>query len=102
MRATAATIALAFALALAGGAAAQPYPDRPVKVLVGYPAGGPVDIIARVVGDKLAAQWGKPVVVENIPGAAGNIAGDRMAHATPDGYTLMMRTNATVTINPSL
>ena len=92
--------ALPFVAASAAGA--QTYPDRPVKVLVGYPAGGPVDIIARVVADKLSAQWGKPVVVENISGAAGNIAGDRLAKSAPDGYTLMMATNATVTINPSL
>ncbi|HZT25022.1 MAG TPA: tripartite tricarboxylate transporter substrate binding protein [Pseudolabrys sp.] len=97
-----ATIAVALSLAATGAAFAQSYPDRTVKILVGYPAGGPVDIIARVVGDRLAAQWSKPVVVENVPGAAGNIAGDRMAHAAPDGYTLMMATNATVAINPSL
>jgi tripartite-type tricarboxylate transporter receptor subunit TctC len=103
LRATiAAALAVALPLAATGAAFAQSYPDRTVKILVGYPAGGPVDIIARVVGDRLAAQWSKPVVVENIPGAAGNIAGDRMAHAAPDGYTLMMATNATVAINPSL
>jgi len=94
--------ALAIVSAASHAAAQGSYPDRTVKILVGYPAGGPVDIIARVVGDKLAAQWGKPVVVENIPGAAGNIAGDRTAHATPDGYILMMATNATIAINPSL
>ena len=98
----AAALIVGLSLAAAGPATAQTYPDHTVKVFVGYPAGGPVDIIARVVADRLAAQWGKPVVVENVPGAAGNIAGDRVAHATPDGYTLMMATNATVTINPSL
>jgi tripartite-type tricarboxylate transporter receptor subunit TctC len=98
----AAALFAALPLVMATAASAQSYPDRPVKVLVGYPAGGPVDIIARVVADKLTTQWGKAVVVENISGAAGNIAGDRLAKATPDGYTLMMATNATVTINPSL
>jgi len=85
-----------------GGATAQTYPNRPVKVLVGYPPGGPVDIIARVVSDRLAEIWGKPVVVENISGAGGNIAGDRVAKAAPDGYTLIMATNALLSINPSL
>ncbi len=98
-------VALAAALSLAAmtsGAVAQTYPGHAVKVLVGYPPGGPVDIIARVVGDRLAEIWGKPVVVENIPGAGGNIAGDRIAKSTPDGYTLMMATNALLSINPSL
>ena len=97
--------ALAAALSLAAmtsGAIAQSYPDHAVKVLVGYPPGGPVDIIARVVADRLAEIWGKPVVVENIPGAGGNIAGDRVAKSTPDGYTLIMATNALLSINPSL
>jgi tripartite-type tricarboxylate transporter receptor subunit TctC len=97
--------ALAAALSLAamtGGAMAQSYPDHAVKVLVGYPPGGPVDIIARVVSDRLAENWGKPVVVENLSGAGGNIAGDRVAKSTPDGYTLIMATNALLSINPSL
>jgi len=97
--------ALAAALSLAAttsGAMAQTYPDHAVKVLVGYPPGGPVDIIARVVSDKLAENWGKPVVVENLSGAGGNIAGDRVAKSTPDGYTLIMATNALLSINPSL
>ena len=88
--------ALLAALALAataGHAVAQSaYPDHTVKVLVGYPPGGPVDIIARVVGTRLAEIWGQPVVVENIAGAGGNIAGERVAKATPDGYTLIMAT----------
>jgi len=99
----AAALSVALAIGAAGGgAAAQTYPNHAVKVLVGYPPGGPVDIIARVVCDKLAETWGTPVVVENIAGAGGNIAGDRVAKAAPDGYTLMMATNALVAINPSL
>ncbi len=78
------------------------YPDHLIKVLVGYPPGGPVDIIARVVSDRLAEIWGKPVLVENVSGAGGNIAGDRVAKAAPDGYTLIMATNALLAINPSL
>ncbi len=94
----------ALALAATAGLAVSQgaYPDHTVKVLVGYPPGGPVDIIARVVGTQLSEIWGQPVVVENIAGAGGNIAGERVAKATPDGYTLIMATNALLAINPSL
>jgi len=91
------------ALATAPGALAQAkYPDHPVHVLVGYPPGGPVDIIARIMSDKLAALWGQPAVIENITGAGGNIAADRAAHSTADGYTLLVSTNAQLVVNPSL
>jgi len=96
-------VALIVALSISSLVSAQSaYPDHPVKVLVGYPPGGPVDIIARVVSDRLAEIWGKPVVVENVAGAGGNIAGDRAAKAAPDGYTLIMATNALLAINPNL
>jgi len=99
----AALIAALAAFAPAPTAAAQDtYPDRAVHLLVGYPPGGPVDIIARIVADRLSQTWGQPVVIENVTGAGGNIAGDRAAKATPDGYTIMMATNAQVAINPSL
>ena len=61
-----------------------------------------MDIIARIMGDRLSAIWGQPVVVENVSGAGGNIAGDSVAKAKPDGYTILMATNAQVAINPSL
>ena len=100
------TAALLLALAIvlpAGGALAQgKYPDHPVHVLVGYPPGGPVDIIARIMSDKLGGLWGQAAVVENITGASGNIAADRAAHSTPDGYTLLVSTNAQLVVNPSL
>jgi tripartite-type tricarboxylate transporter receptor subunit TctC len=100
---TVALLAVLAALAGAGGAAAQSaYPSRAVKVMVGYAPGGPIDIVARLMGDKLAKIWGQPVVVENVTGAGGNIAGDRVAKAAPDGYTLLMGSNALLTINPSL
>jgi tripartite-type tricarboxylate transporter receptor subunit TctC len=93
----------ALTMAPAASALAQSnYPDHAVKMEVGYPPGGPVDIIARVVADRLSQIWKQPVVVENISGAGGNLAGDRVAKAAPDGYTLMMATNAQVAINPSL
>ena len=61
------------------------YPNRAVRMVVGYPPAGPVDIIARIMSDQLTEIWGQPVVVENVSGAGGNIAGDRVAKATPDG-----------------
>jgi tripartite-type tricarboxylate transporter receptor subunit TctC len=87
----------------AGDAVAQSgYPDRAVKMVVGYPPAGPVDIIARVMSDRLAELWHQSVVVENVSGAGGNIAGDRVAKAAPDGYTLLVATNAQIAVNPSL
>src|ERR1700690_1076389 len=101
---TVAALMAALALFLtAGGAGAQSgYPDRAVRMILGYPPAGPVDIIARIMTDRLSQIWGQPVVVENISGAGGNIAGDRVAKAAPDGYTLLMATNAQVAINPNL
>jgi tripartite-type tricarboxylate transporter receptor subunit TctC len=78
------------------------YPDHAVRMIVGYPPAGPVDIIARIMSDKLTEIWSQPVVVENVSGAGGNIAGDRVAKAAPDGYTLLVATNAQLAVNPSL
>ncbi len=100
---TAALIAALPIFAAADDAVAQSaYPDRAVHVVLGYPPAGPVDIITRIMSDKLAAIWGQPAVVENVSGAAGNIGGDRVAKAAPDGYTLLMATNAQLAVNPSL
>jgi tripartite-type tricarboxylate transporter receptor subunit TctC len=93
---------VALSMLAAGTAAAQDYPDRPIRLLVGFAAGGPADIIARLVGDKIAEAWGKPVIVENVTGGAGNVAADRVARAAPDGYTLMAAASATIVTNPSL
>ena len=101
-RAAAALIAALAIFAAANDAAAQSYPARAVKVIVGYAPGGPIDIVARLMADKLSAVWGKPVVVENLTGAGSNIAGDRVAKSAPDGYTLLMGSNALLAINPSL
>jgi tripartite-type tricarboxylate transporter receptor subunit TctC len=73
---------------------AQPYPNKPVKLVVGYAAGGAVDIIARTVGQSMSGSMGQPVVVENKPGAGTNIAVKSVIAADPDGYTLMMAANA--------
>jgi tripartite-type tricarboxylate transporter receptor subunit TctC len=78
------------------------FPDRPVHILVGYVPGGPNDIVARAIGDKLALLWGKSVVIDNVPGASANIAGDRVAKAPPDGYTLLLANMAQIVVNPSL
>src|SRR5262245_37869878 len=89
-------------LLTAGGALAQAdYPDKAIRILVGFPPGGPPDVAARLLADKFAEAWGKSVVVENVTGGGGNIAVDRAAKAAPDGYTLVMASNAIV-INPSL
>ena len=92
---------LALAL-LTSNASAQTYPDKPIRILVGFAAGGPADITARLIGDRLSEAWGKPVVVENITGAAGNLATDRVAKSAPDGYTLLAAASATIVTNPSL
>jgi len=90
-------------LLIAGAANAQTsYPDKQVRILVGFAAGGPADIAARIVADGLSEAWGKPVVVENLTGAAGNVATDRVAKSTSDGYTLVMAASATIVTNISL
>jgi tripartite-type tricarboxylate transporter receptor subunit TctC len=83
------------------GFAQSVYPDKTIRILVGFPPGGPPDIAARLLADKFAEASGKPVLVENATGAGGNVAVDRAAKAAPDGYTLVMASSA-ITINPSL
>src|SRR5436853_634976 len=95
-------ILLALLMLAATGAAAQTWPDRPIRMLVGFAAGGPADISARVLGDRFTEVWGQPVVIENITGAAGNLATERVAKAAPDGYTLLLAASATIVTNPSL
>jgi len=92
---------LAVAAPGAAQAQAQGYPDRPIRLLVGYGAGGGTDLIARLAATHLSQELGQPVVVENKPGAGGNIATEQTARAGADGYTLMLAAN-TVTINPHL
>jgi tripartite-type tricarboxylate transporter receptor subunit TctC len=96
-------VAALMALLITGEATAQTtYPDRQVRMLVGFAAGGPADIAARIVADGLSEAWGKPVVVENVTGAAGNVSADRVAKAAPDGYTLVMAASSTIVTNVSL
>ena len=95
--------ALAAAWLLSGVAAlsAQDYPSRPVRVVVGFPAGGPTDAIARIVAQKLTDKFGHQFFVENIGGAGGNTAAGQVARVTPDGYTIMAISTGFV-VNPSL
>jgi tripartite-type tricarboxylate transporter receptor subunit TctC len=85
-----------------GVAADGPYPDRTIKIVVGLPPGGAPDTTARMLAEKLQSAWGKPVVVENVAGAAGNIAADRVAKSAPDGYTLLLAGNASIVVNLNL
>src|SRR6516225_5926273 len=87
---------------LASAAPAQPYPTRPIRLLVSFPPGGASDLVARTLGQPLGARLGQPVVVENRPGSNGNLAGELAAHATPDGYTLLLGPSALFGINPHL
>ena len=89
-------------ISIAGVVHAQSYPAKPVRILVGFAAGGGNDLTSRVLAPKLNEMWGQPVVVENRTGANGNIAAEMVARSAPDGYTLLMGYNATLTINPSL
>jgi tripartite-type tricarboxylate transporter receptor subunit TctC len=97
-------VLLLFALAAAAGlAAAQPaWPSRPLRLVAPYAAGGPVDLSARLLAAKLQESLGQPVVVENRPGAGGNIGVDLIAKGPADGYHLVMSAIATLAINPSL
>jgi tripartite-type tricarboxylate transporter receptor subunit TctC len=89
-------------LSLASQAAAQTYPNRPIRIIAPFPAGGLVDVLARAVGDELAKSLGQPVIVENKPGAGGNIGADIVAKADADGYTLLMTSPGIQSINQFL
>jgi tripartite-type tricarboxylate transporter receptor subunit TctC len=93
---------LAAALAFAGAAFAQAWPSKPIKIIVPYPPGGTSDILARAVGQKMSETYGQPVVVENKPGATGNIGADFVAKSPPDGYTLMLADIGSLAISPSV
>ena len=100
-------IALALLSGLAmGSAAAQEradaFPTRAIKIVVPFPAGGPSDVLARMIGQKMSEDWGQPVVIENRPGANTVLGAQQVAKAAPDGYTLLMAINSTLTMNQYL
>lgn len=96
-------IAATLSLLLVGDALAQTsYPEQPVRILVGFTPGTAPDVTARLLADKFTEAWGKAVIVENITGAGGNIACDRVAKSPPDGYTLTMCGNGNLIMGPSL
>jgi tripartite-type tricarboxylate transporter receptor subunit TctC len=97
--------AMAAAALAASGAHAQDYPKQPIKFVVGYAAGGPTDVIARIVGKDVGEALGQPVIVENRAGANGNIATEAVSRATPDGYTILVNTlshNVNPLMNPGI
>ena len=99
---TAMALVLAFSALVAGSARAEDYPDRPVKIIVPFAAGGTADAVPRLVGDWLSRKWGQPVVIENRTGAAGNIGAEYVYHSHPDGYTLLSSPPPPLVINQNL
>src|SRR6478736_5928327 len=98
LRALVAGLALVFST----GAFGQNYPDRPIRLIAPFPAGGLADVLARAVGDEMSKTLGQPVIVENRAGAGGNTGADAVAKSTPDGYTLLMSSAGILTANPFL
>ncbi|MBI1990896.1 MAG: hypothetical protein HYS65_14485 [Betaproteobacteria bacterium] len=90
---------LSFASSAADG---QAFPSKPIRIVVPFTAGGAADILARIVGDKFAEMWNRPIVIDNRAGAAGNIAAEIVAKSPPDGYTLLMGSMGTQAMNVSL
>src|SRR5881396_369059 len=95
-------LAAAFALALCASAHTQDYPARPIRIVVPYPAGGSADLLPRIFAEKLGAQWGQAVLVENRPGAGGNIGAEFVYKADPDGYTLFATAPGPLVVNQNL
>ena len=95
---------LAFLMCLlgAGSAIGQPYPAKPIRVVVAFPPGGTNDILARLIGQRWSEAWGQPVIVENRPGANTIIGAELVVKAPPDGYTLLVGASSTYTVNPAI
>lgn len=96
-----AIIVLALAPSL-GFAQSEPYPNRLVRIIVPFPGGGTADAVTRIVAEKLSARWGQPVIIDNKPGAGGNIGAEQFSRAEPDGYTLMSSPPGPIAVNDSL
>src|SRR5712691_4912446 len=95
-------LAAVFGLALCASAHAQDYPARPIRILVPYPAGGSADLMPRIFAEKLGAKWGQPVLVEDRPGAGGNVGAEVAYMAEPDGYTLFATAPGPLIVNQNL
>src|SRR5262247_275851 len=100
-------IAALLAASITASAAAEEqsaagFPNRPVRLIVPFPAGGPSDIVARLIGQRMSEDWGQPVVIENRPGANTIIGAQAAAKAAPDGYTLFMAIHSTLVMNQYL
>jgi tripartite-type tricarboxylate transporter receptor subunit TctC len=102
MRKLVAIAALAWALTAPGGAGAQVYPSRPITIVVPFPPGGPTDALVRILGERMRASLGQPLVVEYVSGAAGSLGVGRVARAAPDGYTVLIGHSSTNVVVPAL
>jgi len=93
-------VVIAAGWALSGGAAAQTYPAKPIRIVVGFAPGGPADVMARLIGQRMSAILGQSIVVDNRPGAGGTIGARAVAESDPDGYTLLLGNTSTLVISP--
>jgi tripartite-type tricarboxylate transporter receptor subunit TctC len=91
-----------FALAAGMASAQEPYPSRPITMVVPYPPGGVTDTLARLVAERMRPGLGQPVVIENVPGAGGSVGTGRVARATPDGYTIVLSNSENFVLNPAV
>jgi tripartite-type tricarboxylate transporter receptor subunit TctC len=91
-----------FGLALAAGAQAQAWPERPIRLVVGFTPGGAADYVGRSVGEAMARALGQPVIIDNKPGAGSSLAADYVAKAPPDGYTLLVASPSAICVNPAI
>jgi tripartite-type tricarboxylate transporter receptor subunit TctC len=82
--------------------AADAYPTKPVRFVITFPAGGPTDVVVRLIGERLTQSWGQPMIIDNRGGAGGIVGSEIVAHAAPDGYTFLVGTAGGMTINPAL
>ena len=98
-------LALAAALvicSMGADALAQAYPSKPIRLVVGFSPGGAADVVARTIGEGLGRALGQPIIVENRPGAGSSIAADNVAKSAPDGYSVLIASPASISVNPAL
>ena len=91
---------LAAACGLGGSASAQSFPSKPIRMVVGFAPGGPADVMARLIGQRISGTLGQSVVIDNRPGAGGTIGARAVAESDPDGYTLLLGNTSTLVISP--